>query len=509
MHRRALTAAVFALWGLLAWMYGAGLDRSPAYLVHDEVVYAINAHAIASTLHDINGQFLPLSFHVSGGFFATPVNIYVTALFLKFLPLTEVTTRVPSVVIGLLNIALLFGIGRRLFANAWLAVLAAVVFALTPAHFIHSRLGTDHEYAVTAVLAWALCVIGHDVLSTRRLAVAGAILGAGVYTYLGALITMPVCVAITWVVLWRRGERSLAPFAAVAGGFAIILVPFVAWHLSHPSQYLDQMKMYSLGETPSAEPVGVIDRVAAYWDYFNPSFLFFAGDTGLINGTRFTGVFLLPLLILLPAGLIKLFRTIKSPSTLLVVLCLLTAPLAAAVVGEPYRINRALVLLPFVALVAAMGVEVLWAARTAGSWSRVAVVLLLALMPLQFAGFYRDYFGDYRLRSAKWLEYNIGGGMEELIRQQPSSGTVPVYIADNIQWAPYYWQFYQAKHERPDVASGTAFMDVHAMTAATIPAGSVVLCRIADESALLAAGLTRVAAIPEPDGVPWFAVLRK
>ena len=48
---------------------------------------------------------------------ATPVNIYFTALFLKVLPLTEVTTRLPSVIIGLLNIALLFGIARRLFAN--------------------------------------------------------------------------------------------------------------------------------------------------------------------------------------------------------------------------------------------------------------------------------------------------------------------------------------------------------------------------------------------------------
>ena len=149
----------------------------------------------------------------------------------------------------------------------------------------------------------------------------------------------------------------------------------------------------------------------------------------------------------------------------------------------------------------------LWSARRA--WPRAAVVVLLVLMPLQFAGFYRDYFGDYRVRSAQWLEYNIGGGMEEIIRQQPSFGTAPVYIADNIQWAPYYWQFYQAKHGRPDLASGTTFVDVQTIDAATIPPGSAVLCRIKDESALLAAGLTRAAAIPEPDGVPWFSVLRR
>lgn len=495
-----------ALFGLLAWVYGAGLDRSPAYLVHDEVVYAINANAISSTLRDINGQFLPISIHVSGGFFATPVNIYLTALFLKFLPLTEITTRLPSVIIGLVNIVLLYGVGRRLFARVWLAVVAAGVLALTPAHFIHSRLGTDHEYAVTAVLAWALCLAGREVLSIRRLVVAGAILGAGVYTYLGALITMPACVAITWIILWRQGARRWVPFAAVAAGFVVMLLPFIAWHLSHPSQYLNQMRMYSLGEPAPEHPVALADRVAAYWNYFNPSFLFFAGDTSLINGTRFTGVFLLPVLILVATGLVRLFRTARSSSTLLVALCLLTSPLAAALVGEPYRINRALMLLPFVAIVAAMGVDVLWATRR--RWCRVTALLLLAAMPLQFAGFYRDYFGDYRVRSAKWLEYNIGGGLEEIIRRQPA-GSAPVHIADNIQWAPYYWQFYLAKHGRQDLARGTVFVDVQSLDIATVPVGSLLLCRIKDDGALLAAGMIRLATIPEPDGVPWFTVLRR
>ena len=506
MFRRAPAAAALSLLGLVAWVYGAGLDRSPAYLVHDEVVYAINAHAIATTLRDINGQFLPVSIYVTGGFFATPVNIYLTALFLKVLPLTEVTTRLPSVVIGLANIMLLFAIARKVFKRDWLALVAAGVFALTPAHFMHSRLGTDHEYAVTAVLAWVLCVIGRDTLSVRRLVAAGAILGAGVYTYLGALITMPACVAVTWIVLWRQGARTWTPFAAVAGGFAVVLLPFLAWHLAHPSQYLNQLRMYSLNDSPAASPMGLADRVSVYWDYFNPSFLFFAGDTSLINGTRYAGVFLLPVMVLLPLGLTRLVKTHLSIAMLLVMLSLLASPLAAAVVGERYRINRALMLLPLVSLIAAMGVDVLWATRRRAC--QVAALALLVAMPLQFAGFYRDYFGDYRVRSARWLEYNIGGGLEEIIRQQPSP-PVPVYIADDIQWAPYYWQFYLAKHGRQDLARGTVYVNLRTLDVATVPPASLLLCRVGDEGPLLAAGLTRVTAIPEPDGVPWFSVLRR
>ena len=436
MARRVRTFAVLLpLLAIVAWIYGAGLDRSPAYLAHDEVVYALNAQSIATTLRDINGQFLPVSIYVTGTFFATPVNIYVTALFLKVAHVSEVTVRMPSVVIGLVNIVLLYFIARRAFARPGFAAIAAGLYALTPAHFVHSRLGTDHEYVVTAVLAWALCLIGSEgTPSLRRLAASGAILGAGVYTYLGALITMPACLLITWAVLWHQGARGWKPYAAPAAGFAVLMLPFVAWHLAHPSQYVNQMRMYSLYDPTATRPVSLTERLSVYWDYFNPSFLFFAGDTSLINGTRYSGVFLWPVMILLPIGLYRLASGRRTAVSLLLAWGLLAAPLAATVVAERYRIDRALVMLPFVAVIAAMGLEALWTARRA--LYRVAAVVLIAVMPLQFAGFYRDYFGDYRARSAQWLEYNIAGGLETIIARQPAT-PVPVYIARSIQWVEY------------------------------------------------------------------------
>ena len=77
--------------------------------------------------------------------------------------------------------------------------------------------------------------------------------------------------------------------------------------------------------------------------------------------------------------------------------------------AERYRINRALILLPIAAVIAAAGVEWMWQ-RRARVW-RWAVIALIAAMPLQFAAFYRDYFGDYRVRSYAWFEYNMRGGM--------------------------------------------------------------------------------------------------
>lgn len=511
--RTCLTMAVMLVAAVV--LYAWQLDR--LYLVHDEVIYALNAHAIATTWRDLSGQFLPISFPVVGTFFATPMNIYFTALFLKAAPLTEAIVRLPSVFVGVACIGLVFLIGRRIFKRDSLAALAAGMLALTPAQFIHSRLGTDHLYTVVLMLGWLLCLL--DVKTERqvlRIAAASALLGLGVYSYLGALITMPVCFLITIATLYGLGFRSKAPYLAAALGASSPVLPFVAWHLLHPDQYAKQMQMYGLYDSARLESASgagrlasyanAIDRVSVYWDYFSPSFLFFAGDTGLINGTRYAGVFLWPLMVLLPAGVYRLVVQQRSSAGWLLVMCLAASPLAATVVAERYKINRALVMLPLAALVATAGVEMLWGSRQR-IW-RACAIVLVAAMPWQFAGFYRDYFVDYPVRSFSWFEYNIRGGMEDVIARQVEPA--PVFIASNIQWADYYWPFYLAKHGRHDLRAHTTYIDLSLPgAAALVPPGGVLLCRVADVAAMKAAGLRELRAITEPDGSQSFAVMHR
>lgn len=497
-------------------VYSWSLDR--LYLVHDEVIYALNAHAIATTGRDLSGQFLPISFPVVGTFFATPMNIYFTSLFLMVSPLTEVVVRIPSVVVGVGCVALVYLIGRRVFKSEWLALLAAAMLALSPAHYIHSRLGTDHLYTVVLMLAWLLILLGvRSETQLMRIGSASALLGLGVYSYLGALITMPVCFLLTVATLYGMGFRSRGPYLAAVVGFVLPTLPFVAWHLLHPDQYGRQMQMYGLNSSAGSALAGAsrqsaafasaIERVAVYWDYFNPSLLFFAGDTGLINGTRYTGVLLWPLLILLPAGVYRLAIQQPSPISWLLVASLAAAPLAATVVAERYRINRALVMLPLAALVATAGVEMMWRARS--RVPRFAAIALIACMPLQFAGFVRDYFTAYPVRAYSWFEYNIRGGMEELIARQ-SAAASPIFIANNIQWADYYWPFYLVKHGRPELRARTTYLDLSAPgAAASVPPAAVLLCRVADVPALKAAGLRELLAITEPDGSQSFAVMQR
>jgi 4-amino-4-deoxy-L-arabinose transferase-like glycosyltransferase len=506
-----LLAAVLAVAALT--IYATRLDVSPIYLTHDEVIYARNAYSIANTGRDLSGQFLPISIPVTGTFWATPANIYLTAAFLTVLPLSEVAVRLPSVLVGLLCVWLLYLIASRMLGPS-LGMVAASILVLTPAHFIHSRLGTDHLYVVACVLAW-WAILARDGAAIRagRMFLASAFLGVSLYTYLGATITAPACVAITCAWLATAGRRDASVYAAAIAGFGVLAIPFVAWHLMHPGQYAQQIRMYSLYDSQALDaaqgarelvaPTSLAERGAVYWDYFNPSFLFFAGDTGLLNGTRFTGVFLLPMLVLIPAGVLAALLAGGGNRWLLLML-LAASPLAAVVVAERYRINRALIMLPVAAMLATVAVEELWRRRgSAGRWLAIALV---AAMPLQFAGFYRDYFGDYRVRSYPWFEHNLRGGMAEII-QRANAGD-EIWIAQSLQWSDYYWPFYLDVFGRSDLMPRTHYFDAAVARLADIGSGYV-LCRAAEEQRFLDAGFTRVTAVREPDQAHSLSVLKR
>src|SRR4029079_8745148 len=78
--------------------------------------------------------------------------------------------------------------------------------------------------------------------------------------------------------------------------------------------------------TTSAMNFNLTGRVAMLWDYFNPSFLFFAGGNDLLMTTSRAGVFLLPMAVLIGCGIYELARR-RSPESLLLLLGFIAAPL--------------------------------------------------------------------------------------------------------------------------------------------------------------------------------------
>ena len=530
-RRHAVTAA--ALGAAAFVLYAARLEHTPIYLHDAEILFGLQAHAIATTAHDLSGRLLPLYFQmtpIGENVWFHPVIVYVTAAFLQLLPFAEWSVRLPSAAVGGLNVALAYLVGLRLggdiICRERRALVGALLLALTPAHFIHSRIAMDYIYPLPFVLGWLL--IFSFYLERQRpwmLFAATTILGVGVYSYIASVIMMPIYLAMTLAaVYWsevsehrtadshdalRGGEFPAAFLIVAALGFAWPLLAIPLWLWRHPVVVAETLSRYHIGATPTRYS-GLAGRLSMYWYFHDPTYLFLTGGyANVVNSTRHAGVFALPLIALVPAGI---YRVLKGPRSILetsVLVGFVTAPMAACLaVPEPYAIDRELTVVVFGVLLASGGVE-LWT-RDA-RWRHVATAAL-ALVPLHFAFFAYDYFTDYRRHSAIWFELNHRGAFEAVLARDAQTPATRIYLPrDKDPYMESYWKFTLTKERRLALHDRTELYSGAALALADIPPGSLVVARRSEPVAerLTQAGLRLVATAPEIGDPPEFVVLER
>ena len=416
------------------------------------------------------------------------------------------------------------------------------------------------------------------------LAAAAACLAVGFYSYISSVLMMPVYFGLTLLLLvQRRTSASQLAIAATAFAVPLLpFVTWLIAHPTAFTETAQRYELYDAKKLNALQGLREylsypnLDRLSAlYWSFFSPSFLFFSGDSQMMFSTRAIGVFVLPFAILIPIGAYHIVRHRTTPMNLLVLAGFVTAPVAAVLVPEPATIIRAVAILPFGALLATFGVEALWDARlverprpfilSAGvaalvlaavygmstmisglrvsrstmilllasvalfalgraadrmKLGRVIAVCLLAAIPIQFGGFCRDYFTDYRSRSTTWLGGNLRGALETLIALEGRDHAPSVYFSAlrstsglldiRNRWMDAYWRFYLIKAGREDLLAKSGKLPPGGVEG--LPAGSLVLANVGDtftESLVAAGRLKQRAVIPEMDKPGFFVILER
>ena len=556
------------------------------YLASDEAIIANDAYAIATTGRTLDGVFLPLYVYVSlSASWFMPYIYYWTAIWLQLLPLAEWSIRVPTTIIGLAGLILVYRVARRLqafsapsvpsVADRAVALIATAMLACAPTYFILSRYALDYLYPVPFILGWLYCLMtGLDSGRSRRwLFAAGLCLGAGFYSYIASMALMPIYFALTLAAL-LAAKRPARDHAAIVAGFAIPLVGFAIWLLQHPDVFRTTAERYGFaGQAVRGAPMDLAAIADRYWRFFHPDFLFLTGDSYLPFSTRTAGVFPLAGALLIALGVFAAVGPARSPMTLLLLAGFLVGPLPAAFLDDPGAIRRAMGMLPFGALLAGLGAGRLarisrvpylkvggylagLAAAVAGvgylAWiyfgqarvsptglkvAAASIVLIgmaaladrmrhgmvvtigvAAAIAMQFVVFQVEYHGEYRLRSAVWLNGNLRGAMLRVIEEHDRRPGSKIYFATfrngkgdwdlKNRYLPPYWRFYVVRQRRQDLVADTVFMERNA-DIRTIPPGSVVLDNIEDPNLrrLLESGSTRIADIPEADREPFMTIV--
>ena len=509
----AVTVAVVGVFATYSWR----LHDSPVYLTADEIVIGLQGHSLASTGHDLRGRSLPLYFQIDefrmkGTIWYQPLIMYSTAIVLKFAHLTEWAIRLPAVIVGVIDVILIFFAARAIYGRVAIGAAAALMLFLSPAHFIFSRFAMDYIFPVPFLLGWLVALAHyHRTREPRLLFAATLCLGLGFYSYIAAIGLMSIYFAFTLWLVWRSGAPG-RHFGFAITGFALPLLAFAGWLLTHQNVVSETIARYDLANPGRLGPIGRLDL---YWHFLSPSFLFFNGGSEQMFTTRTTGVFLLPLLLLIPYGIYRALRS-GSPIDHVLLLGFLSAPLAAILLDEPFAINRAIEILPFGVLLASGAIHhalpaIGLALVPRRAWLIAVVAAALVVVGIvQWRGFLVDYYGDYRVRSAPLFQGNVERAIVAIMSREPAAGHSTVYVARDLT---LWWRFYALKHQRNDLLKRVSF--VASADLDSVPRGAFVLLNVqtaqgrGDALVLAESGATIIDDAHDLDGAYSFAVLQR
>jgi 4-amino-4-deoxy-L-arabinose transferase-like glycosyltransferase len=110
-----------ALAGVATALYTWHLGTVPIFVGGDETYFGENAHQIASTGRDLAGRLIPLFFEIDSHTWYRPMLVYLIVPAVKLLGVSEWSIRLPTALIGIVNIALIYAVGLKLFRSAWYA----------------------------------------------------------------------------------------------------------------------------------------------------------------------------------------------------------------------------------------------------------------------------------------------------------------------------------------------------------------------------------------------------
>lgn len=413
-------------WLLTTIIILASILRLPYLNTHmpslygDEIAIGYNAFSLVKTGRDEFGQFLPLQFQ-SWGDQKNPVYIYAVALVQLLTGPTSASVRLPSALAGIAAVYLTYRLVSLLKLGQGVALLSALLLALTPWHIHISRGGYEANLALTLGLASV-----YYLLRQRHLrSVIYLVLAC--YTYYTTKLFAPALLFLVW--LWQIHGQPLKswikPFMQYWGLTLVLAIPALYLAFFAGGQVRFQNINIFVDETITArvergrnffdDPKSLMakvlenrftynlqDFITYYFDNFSGQFLFVGGDSNLRYGQSNHGMLYLldaPLILL---GIILLYSKNKRV-WLLLLAWLLLAPLPTALVGRAYGL-RSIAMLPIPQIFAAYALAQFYL------WSRSSKLRLLLfavgcmLYAFSFANWLTRYVYQYQSYGRYWYD---------------------------------------------------------------------------------------------------------
>lgn len=419
----------------------------PPSISWDEAANGYNAWTIANFGKDEYGKVFPFFFK-SFGDDKHPVHIYITAVFVKLLGLSEFSTRLPSAIFGVFNVILLYYLAKVLFAKKEIGLIAALLLAISPYNIHFSRFNHELNFTIFFFMFGVLLFIVGTNTKKKFLPIAYISFGISLLTYHSAKIVVPPLILALHVIYFRQ---LLLIKKYVFGG--IIILSIFIWtiiinpellgtaRLKQTSLSKEQLRSTYLYKLTNNETLGRVNITASqYILHFSPKFLFISGDNNPRLSVKAAGEFYRIEFISLIFGLIYLILK-RNKLTAVLILWALLAPIPSSAVNEAPHAARAMFMTGSWHFISAAGFYFLITVFKSTLSRKIVLGACFVLLGWQMTHFLNYYYNEYSKRSAIEWQY----GMKQLIEFTSEHPEYSVVNMTDVRSQPYVFFLYYLK----------------------------------------------------------------
>ncbi|MCX6766766.1 MAG: glycosyltransferase family 39 protein [Candidatus Moranbacteria bacterium] len=432
------------------------LTVSPPGFYADESSFGYNAYSISQTAHDEHGMFMPVYFEAFGDY-KNPVYVYILVPFIKLLGLSVFTIRFTSAIMGIGSIILFIFFVYFLTGNKKTSLFGGLILSLLPWHFHFSRIGFEAMTFVFFVILSLLFLVLF-VRKDRPLYYLGFGLSniVAFFAYSTGRLIIPTMVLIA-VILWWRKIFLRWKIILISIFCALLLFSILFYdHSKNSTGILARPASLMVWNGSPSLSYTVGRFLLNYVNHFSPQFLFQSGD---MNTRHSSGVSsMLPTIFAIPVllGIAYFVKTWKKEKfSQYILLQLLLFPLASSltIIEDGGQAIRTIHAVPFFALTAALGLEILFVLFKK---IKFANILLVSFLCFEMIFFYVSYFTVYPNKSINDFNRGLPEAMETIFsRNNATQYIISDSAYQGFDEAPFFSKFdpatYQKLHYVPNV----------------------------------------------------------
>ncbi|MBI2326123.1 hypothetical protein HYU91_01920 [Candidatus Collierbacteria bacterium] len=338
---------------LAAFLYFYMINQLPIGLSDDEAAVGYNAYSILLTGRDEFGKFFPIAFRFFGAY-TPPLYVYLTVPAIKIFGISAAAIRIPSGMVSLLGIVIVYLFVEKLglFRSRLVGLAGAFTFAIIPWVFYYARVGYE---VTTGYIIFSLGMFFlWDGLSQKKVSLVGLfVLSISSYIahterYLVPIFLFSIVVFFRKQIFVKRNTKK------------IIIGSIVLFVTQIPNLFLLTTRSFWVKNSLMNPNTGemIKDFVSQWLTYFSPKELFgISSDINLQHTSPELPLIYSWLIIPFLIGLYRLYLKKGTPAGKFLIVWLLVSPIPGALSGHFISIQRVMPLIVPIILVISLGFE--------------------------------------------------------------------------------------------------------------------------------------------------------